>query len=447
MKKQIIKKLVVLIAVFVVCFVINESTRAADASSLTFTACQGGVMVSECNDSASGELVIPSTYNGQKVVKIGNNAFDNCKKLTKVVIPEGVTSIGESAFEGCVALANVEFPESLKTISDYAFFCCDALKKVQLYQNVTSIGAYAFYDCVNLKAVNIPNGIKAIEEGTFGECTSLEKIYIPESVTAMGDGAFFACNNLKEIYYCSSVYMWVTIDFGEDNETISNKTAENFGHDHNYSYVIITAPTCTEYGKGGYNCVCGDIYNGKVKPYGHTEALVKGYGPTCTLTGKTDGKMCLTCGVTTVEQIEIPATGHKEIVDEAVEATCVSTGLTRGSSCETCGEVFSVQTVIPKTEHPMKWIYEEDATCSREGLRTGYCTYCGENVVSSQPMKPHTYGDGERYCKDCDADRTLGCRCTCHKSGFLWETLWKMINAVNKFLKRKPYCACGVANY
>lgn len=447
MKKQIFKTLVIFIAVFVFCLAVNENTRAADASSLTFKNCQGGVMVSDCNDSASGELVIPSKYNGLKVVKIGDNAFDNCARLTKVVIPEGVTAIGESAFEGCVALANVEFPESLKTIAAYAFFCCDALKKVELYQNVTSIGEYAFYECTNLKSVNIPDGIAVIEEGTFGECTALSKIYIPDSVVTIEDAAFMSCPNIAEIYYCKSVFAWLSIAFGDDNTDISGKTADCFNHEHNYSYVIMTSPTCTQYGKGGYSCGCGNIYNGKIEPYGHNEAIIKGTNPTCTMTGKTDGKKCLVCSEITVKQETIPALGHKEIVDEPVAATCISTGLTKGSSCVTCGEVFSVQTVIPKTEHTVNWIYKEDATCTKEGLATGYCTYCSESIVKSQPMKAHTYGDGERYCKECDADRTLGCRCTCHKSGFFWETIWKMINSVNKFLRRKPYCACGVANY
>ena len=72
------------------CLVAMQAS-AADASVLTFTNCEGGVMVSNCNEAATGELTIPAEYNGSKVVKIGANAFDNCIGLNVVTIPEGVT--------------------------------------------------------------------------------------------------------------------------------------------------------------------------------------------------------------------------------------------------------------------------------------------------------------------------------------------------------------------
>jgi hypothetical protein len=35
------------------------------------------------------------------VLRIGDNAFENCEKLTAVRIPPSVVQIGNSAFEGC----------------------------------------------------------------------------------------------------------------------------------------------------------------------------------------------------------------------------------------------------------------------------------------------------------------------------------------------------------
>ena len=176
MKRTIKNLAVIFMMVIVFCFVAVQAS-AADASALSFTACDGGVMVSSCNKTASGKLEIPSEYNGSKVVKIGDNAFNNCTSLTSVVIPEGVKVIGNSAFEGCSKLADIKLPESLTTISSYAFFGCDALKTVVLYPNTKTIGEFAFYDCAGLESIAIPEGTAKIAAGTFGECVSLKNIY------------------------------------------------------------------------------------------------------------------------------------------------------------------------------------------------------------------------------------------------------------------------------
>ncbi|MDO4527238.1 MAG: leucine-rich repeat protein, partial [bacterium] len=59
------------------------------------------ITITDCNENASGDLIIPATINGKKVTLIGERAFWCCSSLTSVTIPSSVTSIGNYAFDGC----------------------------------------------------------------------------------------------------------------------------------------------------------------------------------------------------------------------------------------------------------------------------------------------------------------------------------------------------------
>lgn len=64
-------------------------------------------MITDCNESATGELVIPSELEGKPVVKIGSSVFLNCSSLTSVTIPARVTKIEWGAFSGCSQLTDI----------------------------------------------------------------------------------------------------------------------------------------------------------------------------------------------------------------------------------------------------------------------------------------------------------------------------------------------------
>ena len=67
-----------------------------------------------------GELVIPSIYEGWKVI-VGPMAFRFCTGLTKVTIEEGVEHIGDCAFVGCSGLTHITLPSTLQTVGSGAF--------------------------------------------------------------------------------------------------------------------------------------------------------------------------------------------------------------------------------------------------------------------------------------------------------------------------------------
>ena len=84
---------------------------------------------------------------------IGNDAFNHCKSLTGVAIPNSVISIGEYAFSSCSSLASVTIGNSVTSIGNSAFKNCSSLASVTIPDSVTSIGYHAFYNCSSLASV------------------------------------------------------------------------------------------------------------------------------------------------------------------------------------------------------------------------------------------------------------------------------------------------------
>ena len=169
------------------------------------------------------------------VASIGASAFNGCSGLTSIEIPDSVTSIGKGAFSDCSNLISITLPfigdklekpsstnfsyifelvpSSLKevvitkatTIGEGAFFNCIGLTSIEIPDSVTSIGASAFNGCSGLTSIEIPNSVTSVGSSTFNGCSSLTNIVIPESVTNIDDYAFEGCSGLTSIEIPESV--------------------------------------------------------------------------------------------------------------------------------------------------------------------------------------------------------------------------------------------------
>jgi len=78
-------------------------------------------------NSPQKDLIIPEFIEGYTVTKIGDKAFEGCKKLTCVHIPDSVTSIGYGAFYDCCSLTTIHIPNSVTLIGDSAFSGCSEI--------------------------------------------------------------------------------------------------------------------------------------------------------------------------------------------------------------------------------------------------------------------------------------------------------------------------------
>ena len=128
------------------------SVSAATFGDLTYEIADGKVTITGCDKNATS-VEIPATIEDCPVTGIGYWAFENCKSLTSVTIPDSVTTIGYRAFSGCTSLTSVTFPNSVTSIVDEVFIGCTSLTSVIIPDSVTAIGAYAFYDCDSLTDV------------------------------------------------------------------------------------------------------------------------------------------------------------------------------------------------------------------------------------------------------------------------------------------------------
>ncbi len=75
--------------------------NALSYGNYTYTVLDGAVTITDCSESASGNIVIPDQINGYNVVAIGDCAFENCDGIESVKIPYKVRKIGEDVFYGC----------------------------------------------------------------------------------------------------------------------------------------------------------------------------------------------------------------------------------------------------------------------------------------------------------------------------------------------------------
>lgn len=200
-----------------------------------------------------------------KLTTLRDNAFNDCRSLKTIALPNPLTTIPNYAFYNCRSLESITLPNSLTEIKGDAFTNCVNLKSVTLPSTMTAIDG--FTNCTSLGSVTFPEGLTSIQG--FQNCTSMKSIAIPASVTRIYN-AFDGCTGVETAtvdadnkYYdsrdnCNCIINSQTdeIIFGCNNSTIPStvKRITNFGGNQNMTVHI---PANVEY-----------IYNGAFRNVG-----------------------------------------------------------------------------------------------------------------------------------------------------------------------------------
>lgn len=204
-----------------------EFAPATSDEYFSYAAVEGGYMISaKLGETMPAALVIPSEKDGQDVVAIADNAFENQASVTSVLIPDTVTEIGRQAFRNCANLAAVNEGNNIASIAPNAFYGTawdsnltggevylgKTLYKyaggmytdteITVKEGTLGIAGNAFNGMDKLVKVTLPAGLTNIGEYAFGGAqtgTGLTEITFPDSVTEIGANAFRNAKSLAKV--------------------------------------------------------------------------------------------------------------------------------------------------------------------------------------------------------------------------------------------------------
>ena len=162
--------------------------------------------------SSAGELfnstkvVIPETYKGKPVTKIGERAFystqlygsDSSKgaPINELILPSTIKSIALEAFYNC-KIEKVVFEGTIEEWCSIQFIGISA--NPLYHPDNAKDNTKLYIDGELIETLVIPNSVSTISSYSFVDCGSLKEVVIPESVTSIEPHAFKNCGSLSSV--------------------------------------------------------------------------------------------------------------------------------------------------------------------------------------------------------------------------------------------------------
>lgn len=138
-------------------------------------------------DFQAAESIVKKILEAVPSDEQANKMYDELQVLKFMEIKNGVlvkyTGLSES----------VTIPNCVKEIADSAFEWCRTLKNVHVPDSVSRIGSYAFHN-TGLQSIIVPDSVINIGEGAF-DCPHLESVIIPDRIDDKGKAHIFGHEN------------------------------------------------------------------------------------------------------------------------------------------------------------------------------------------------------------------------------------------------------------
>ena len=173
---------------------------------------------------------LTSVVIGDSVTSISSSAFENCSNL-QFNEYENCKYLGskDNPYFALISVSNQNLSSyaihaNTKVIAESVFDNCARLTSIVIPDSVTSIGEEAFYGCRSLTSVVIGDSVTSIGDGAFAFCNALTSVVIGDSVTSIGKSAFYSCSSLKEVYYNGTADGWANISIGSSNYELTSVT-------------------------------------------------------------------------------------------------------------------------------------------------------------------------------------------------------------------------------